>query len=66
MATYIGGRKGAVLQWVDLRPIFEVYVWEKRFKGGGRLKASPIKINLVTGVASQRFDFGEEDINIKL
>ena len=36
MATYIGGRKGTVLQWVDLRPIFEVYVWEKRFKGGGR------------------------------
>ena len=35
-ATYIFLRQGTVAQWVDLRPVFEVYSREKGFKGGGR------------------------------
>ena len=32
-SKYIVRRQGAVAQWVVLRPMFEVYDWEKGFEG---------------------------------
>ena len=32
-ATYIGRSQGTVAQWVDLRPIFEVYTQDPGLKG---------------------------------
>ena len=34
VVTYIGHRRGAVVQWVALCPIFEVYSREQGYKGG--------------------------------
>ena len=33
--TYIVCRQGIVLHWVDLRSVFELFVWEPVFEGGG-------------------------------
>ena len=37
-ATYIDRRQGTVTQWVDLRPIFEVFSRDTESSGGGRRK----------------------------
>ena len=34
-ATYIDRRQGTVTQWVDLRPIFEVFSRDTESSGGG-------------------------------
>ena len=33
---YIGRRKATVAQWVEVRPIFEVFAGEKGYEGGVR------------------------------
>ena len=35
VAKYIVCRKGVIMQWVALRPIFSVSAWGKGFEGGG-------------------------------
>ena len=38
VAMYIGHRYGTVTQWVDLRPIFEVYARYQGYRGGGEYR----------------------------
>ena len=40
-SKYKGHQKYAVVQWVDLRPLLEIYGWGTGYRGGGR-KRQPL------------------------
>ena len=43
VAKYIVCRKGVIMQWVALRPIFSVSAWEKGFEGGGGVEETVLE-----------------------